>query len=250
MELNLKQKRCLIAGSTRGIGLAIANAFLLEGAHVWGTARNKPSLPLFAENEFYTFSTCNFEKTDEIKNLHSNIKNVWQNLDCLIFNVGNGTGTKNSLPTEQEFDASFNLNFKSLLNTINIFQDLILKSKTTLVFISSIAGFEYIGAPLEYSISKMGVQNLTKHLAHKFGAHGIRVNSVAPGNILFSGGSWEKKIESQGTDFLKAVLEKMPLGRFGTPEEVSAVVLFLASQKSSFIHGATIVVDGGQTIGF
>ena len=120
------------------------------------------------------------------------------------------------------------------------------KSGGSIVFISSIAGLEEIGAPLPYAAAKAALTASVKGLADDLAPLKIRINAVAPGNILFSGGRWEEMIKAD-LALEQQVLSQVPLRRFGTPKEIAATVVFLASEKSSFTTGACLVVDGGQT---
>jgi len=116
-----------------------------------------------------------------------------------------------------------------------------------LLFISSIAGLEAIGAPTDYSVAKSAIVALTKQLARKL-APRVRINCIAPGNVWFQGGSWDEKLQAD-PERVKALIENtVPMKRFGTPQEIADVAVFLCSSRASFITGA--VVDGGQTVGF
>ena len=102
-------------------------------------------------------------------------------------------------------------------------------------------------APLPYSAAKAALINLSKNLARQAGPHNVRVNCVAPGNILFPGGSWEKHLEARAEEVHRFIQTEVPLRRFGRPEEIADAIAFLCSDRSSFITGACIVADGGQT---
>ena len=108
---------------------------------------------------------------------------------------------------------------------------------------------EVIGAPIEYSVSKTAIFSLAKNLSVKLADKKVRVNVVTPGNVFFSGGEWERKYQEDPDKINNLINETVPLKRFGTPEDIANVVLFLASEKASFMTGSNIVVDGGQTIG-
>ncbi|MGZ3458650.1 MAG: SDR family NAD(P)-dependent oxidoreductase, partial [Archangium sp.] len=114
-----------------------------------------------------------------------------------------------------------------------------------IVHINSIYGREY-GTSAPYTAAKAGLTALTKEMAIDLARHRIRVNGVAPGSILFPGGSWDRRRQAQPERVEKMVREELPWGRFGTPEEVSDVVVFLCSERARWVTGATVPVDGGQ----
>ncbi len=116
----------------------------------------------------------------------------------------------------------------------------------SIVFISSICGVESLGAPTDYSVAKSAIIAFSKNLSRKVGPS-LRVNTVAPGNIYFKGGTWDKKVKTDSTKVKNMLKNEVPLQRFGTPEEIADAVAFLCSERASFITGANLVVDGGQT---
>jgi 3-oxoacyl-[acyl-carrier protein] reductase len=116
-----------------------------------------------------------------------------------------------------------------------------------LLFISSIAALEAIGAPTDYSVAKAALVALSKQLARKL-APNVRVNSLAPGNVYFPGGSWDEKIQTDPDRVKKLIEATVPMRRFGTTEEIADAAVFLCSARAQFITGACLVVDGGQTV--
>ena len=115
-----------------------------------------------------------------------------------------------------------------------------------IIVISSIYGREAGGAPA-YNAAKAAEISFAKSLAREVGVKGVLVNSVAPGSILFEGGSWWRRRQEDPEAIADFVRRELPLGRFGTPEEVAAVVAFLCSEQASLVNGACITVDGGQS---
>ena len=252
MDLELIDKNVLVIGGSRGIGLSIVWKFLEEGAKVNLLARNiseelKSSLIKSYKHQVFFYIG---DATDK-KSLISISKLILKNpkgIDIVIANVGNGKASLSPLQSTNDWEESWDINFKSALNSANIFLPII-NTSGSFTFISSIAGREYLGAPNSYSVAKSAINTLMKSLSHKFG-NKLRVNSIAPGNVIFKKSRWEDKLYESPEAVNKMLQEKVPLKRFGTPEEIANVVVFLASSKASFVSGACINVDGGQTISY
>ena len=256
MKLNLDGKRVLITGSSRGIGWAVAKAFLAEGAAVFLTSRN-PVNPdrlqtLLSEgvtaNRIH-WSGCDFTDIQQIKRLKDDIQTQWDGLDILILNVGSGKSVSDPIPAKSNFDKVFQLNFDSAVDATREFYPLIRRFHGNILFIASIAGLEACGAPVDYAVAKSALIAFSKNLARKAAADGVRVNCLAPGNIYFEGGSWEEKIKADPDRVRNLIATNVPMQRFGRPEEIAAAVLFLTSECSAFTTGACLTIDGGQTSG-
>lgn len=252
MILDLKNRNILITGSSRGIGKAIAEGFLAEGANVGLVSRTLKQLKQTAEyfysryNSSVRYWTADLINEDAVHELYDKILQEWNRIDGLVVNVGSGRSLASPITDSLQWNSVWDTNFNTALNTVRCFLPSIQKNKGSIVFISSICGLEALGAPTDYSVAKSALNSLSKNLARKVGPD-VRVNTVAPGNIYFEGGSWEKKI-MENKLLVDEILEKeVPLKRFGKPEEVADTVTFLCSDRASFITGATLVVDGGQT---
>jgi 3-oxoacyl-[acyl-carrier protein] reductase len=115
------------------------------------------------------------------------------------------------------------------------------------VLIGSITGVEATPAPLPYGAAKAALLNYTKNVAREVAKRRVRVNCVAPGNIMFEGGSWDRRMRASPRETASFIASEVPLERFGTVEEVANVVTFLVSDRASFVTGTCVVVDGGQT---
>lgn len=256
MDLGLTGKYVLVTGSSQGIGLGIARRFLEENARVILTSKSIDELEtvkssLLEENfnasDIFIFE-CDFTKSTDIENLRMEILRTIGKLDILIANVGSGKSLPDPISPEGHFNAIFDLNFNTAVNSAREFYSLLRETKGTIIFIGSIAGIEAFGAPTDYSVAKSAVIAFSKNLARKAARDGIRVNCIAPGNIFFEGGTWDEKISQNAECVRKLIESTVPMNRFGRPEEIADACLFLASHRASFITGALLCIDGGQTV--
>lgn len=255
MDLQLKDKNIVITGGTKGIGLAVAKAFLLEGAivHIISRQNDTTGFSDFKDGgvlkKLFAYQ-CDVTQEKALLDVRADILLRTRNIiDIVIANVGSGRSLNNPINEEKLWDANWNLNFTAALNTARVFTPYLTKENGAVLFVSSIAGMEYIGAPTDYSVAKSALISFSKTLSHKL-APGIRVNVVAPGNIFFPGGTWDMKMKEDAAKVNSMLNDKVPLRRLGKPEEVADLILFLSSTRASFITGACFVIDGGQTTFF
>ena len=255
MDLGLHDKVCFIVGSSRGIGFAIARAFLREGAKVVITGRNAASLEeatslLVTESGVQRVLSIQGDMTKpaDIRHVLDETVSPFGGLDAVVANVGSGTARGGWDLTLDDWQSTLNINLLGSMALASIaLPYLIARGGGSITFITSIAGCEAINAPVTYSVAKAAVQSAMKSLSRLVGPQGVRVNAVAPGNVLFPGGSWESKLTEQREVVEQYIKSEVPLERFGRPEEIADAVVFLASERASFITGACLVVDGGQT---
>jgi len=251
MRLDLDGSRVLVTGASRGIGLAIAEAFVAEGAAVAIVARGKPDLAA-AQGRMGVGKTvaiaADMIRHDEVVRAVAEAETALGPLDVVVANLGGGASVSGTAIPRAEWERVMALNFFGAASLASVAADrLAERGRGALVFVSSIAGLEALGAPAPYAAAKAALQALIKSYARLLGGKGVRVNSVAPGNILFPGGTWDRKVQQDAAGIDAMLRREVPLGRLGTPQEVAAAVAFLASRRASFITGATLVVDGGQT---
>jgi 3-oxoacyl-[acyl-carrier protein] reductase len=248
MNLNLHNKRVMVTGAGQGIGFGIARGFVGEGARVTIAERELQRLKkATSELKGHTLACLgDLTKPGAIKRTLATVEKCWGGLDILILNLGSGKSVPN--PDVAEWNRVLALNLVSAMETLRQAVPLLSKGNDpAVVFIGSIAGIEALGAPIAYGAAKAALVHAMKSSARLLAPRGIRVNMVAPGNIFFPGGTWDKKLAENKKAVEAMLAGQVPLRRFGTIEEVVSPVLFLASTRASFITGTCLVVDGGQT---
>lgn len=248
MDLQLNDKVILVTGGSKGIGRAIAKAFVNEGAKVAIVARGEETLEQ-ARAELGEVLAIQADLTSEKERgqVTERVISHYGTIDVLVNNAGGSNGSTTAETDLTDFHAAFELNYFSAVHLSKLVLP-ILKEKQSgsIINISSIFGRES-GGKVTYNSAKAAMISFTKSLADEVIASGIRVNGVAPGSILHPTGNWQKRLDQDPEKMNKFVENEIPAGRFGTPEEIANVVAFLASEKASWIVGATINVDGGQS---
>jgi len=252
MDLGLRDKVALVTGASRGIGNRIALALAEEGARLVVCARTGEALEAAAaamaargvEVESVVADVTEPSTGDQ---LVSRAVERFGGLDVLVNNVGGSVWTPFEEIADEEWMRVMDLSF---LSTVRVSRAAVpvmaARGGGSIVNISSIFGRE-TGGPVSYNAAKAALISMTANLAREAAARSIRVNSVAPGSILFPGGSWERRQKQDPEGIARFVEDNIPSGRFGTPEEVAAVAVFLASDKASWVTGACLNVDGGQS---
>ncbi len=256
MDLHLEHQVVFVAGSSRGIGRAIAESLLAEGACVVLTGRDAVSLEMTRlqlekpPNLGRILAiTGDFSNTAVIASAFDRTVQHFGAVDHLVANLGTGTGHPGWEQAESEWQRLFEQNFFAATRLAQVALPHLLANPSggSMLFISSIAAVEATTAPLPYSAAKAALVNYSKNLARQLAAQNVRVNTIAPGNVLFDGGSWQQRAERQG-DAVKAMLNiEVPQNRFGTPEEIASLAAYLCSAQAGFCTGGCYVVDGGQT---
>ena len=254
MNLELSGKRVLISGASRGIGKATAIGFLEEGADIVMASRGLDKLNKLTDelkNKYFNNKIishqCDFTNEADLEALKNLIEEKLGGIDIVVANVGDGQSVNDVIPSKEDWDRTWDSNFNTALYTARTFLPMLESSSGNLLFVSSIAGIEAFGAPVDYSSAKAAIIALAKNMARKLST--VRVNVVAPGNVYFEGGGWSQKIIKEPAKIEKLIKSSVPMNRFASPEEIADSIIFLCSNRSSFITGATLVVDGGQTVG-
>lgn len=247
MDLGISGKVALVTAATRGIGLGIANALSAEGVRVAVAARTEADVKRTAAAlgglgivaDLLTEAGCRHAVAETERSLGP--------VDILVNNLGVRAGSSWSDTGPAEFEAAFAGNAGvSVRMTQLVLPGMLLRGWGRVVVISSVWGREAGGAPA-YNAAKAAEISFVTSLAREVASKGVTVNTIAPGSILWEGGGWHRRRQADPGAMAELVRREMPLGRFGTVEEVASAVVFVCSQQASLVNGACIPVDGGQS---
>ena len=251
---NLAAKVALVSGSSRGIGRGIAYHLLSNGATVFLTGRSQNALK-------QTYDELKEQFADQVRKFQGDLSNTATiagllkainkengHIDIVVANIGSGRSQMGWDVPDNLWEESMQINF---MNAVRLSREslryMMVAQKGSIIFIASIAGVETIAAPAPYACAKAALLSYMKNTAPVAARHGVRMNAISPGNILFPGGTWDKKIRENPEPTQKYIQDNVPLQRFGTPDDVGSLVCYLASDNASFITGGNFIVDGGQT---
>jgi NAD(P)-dependent dehydrogenase (short-subunit alcohol dehydrogenase family) len=243
------RRKVLVTGASRGIGRAVAEAFVHSGADVAITGRKAESLALVAgelegPGRQILPITCHQGHQTEVKQLFEQLDKTWGRIDVVVINAATNPVFGSLVETEKSaWDKVIEVNLTGAFLTAQAAAQRMAKQKSgAVVFISSIAAYDPVPGLGAYSVTKAGIIAMTKALAKELAPSGVRVNAVAPGLIetqLSRALIENKAIHSQ-------LVSAIPLGRHGQPEDVVGAVLFLASDAAAYVTGQVLVVDGGS----
>lgn len=244
-----KAKTALITGASRGIGRAAALRLAKEGYHIAAIYRSNEDAAKDVQDAVKALGVnceiykCNVADFDEVAEVIKTCHKTFGSIDVLVNNAGITKDTLLPMMGEDAFDDVIAVNLKGCFNMTRHAARIMMRQRSgSIINLSSVVGIMGNAGQANYSASKAGVIGLTKSAARELAGRGVRVNAIAPGFI-----------ETDMTEGLKdahkeAFIEKIPLKRGGTPEDVAGTIAFLASEDATYITGQVIVVDGGMVM--
>jgi NAD(P)-dependent dehydrogenase (short-subunit alcohol dehydrogenase family) len=248
----LENKVAIVTGGAKGIGLAIGRRFAAEGARVVLADVNEDAGSRAVEEigalGAVRFVRCDVGETADVENLVGSTVQSWGGIDVLVNNAGIVHAADFLEVSEADFDRVLRVNLKgAFLVAQAVARQMVSQVKAggqpgAIVNMSSVNAVFAIANQVPYSVSKGGVNQLTKVMALALAPHGIRVNAIGPGSIMTD------MLASVATDAAarRRVLSRTPLGRIGEPDEIAAIAAFLASDEASYVTGQTLYADGGR----
>jgi 3-oxoacyl-[acyl-carrier protein] reductase len=254
VDLQLQGKIAIITGSSRGLGLASAEALVREGASVTICARGAERLEAAARlvrqaasrQDAVLAVQADLASAEGIEQVVAQTVKTFGGVDILVNNVGLGRGGGLLDTTDEVWQEAFDQTlYPAIRASRAVVPHMKARGSGVILLIASIWGREG-GGRMTYNAVKAAEISLGKSLARELAKDNIRVNSVAPGSILFPGGSWHARQQADPEGIADFIKRDLPFGRFGTADEVGNVVAFMASARASWVSGACLPVDGGQ----
>ena len=243
-------KVVLVTGAGHGIGKQIALQFAQEGAHAVIVDYNAETGQQTVDELSRDYADALFVHADvsapaDMERAREEVFAKFGRIDTLVLNAGIAAKNKACDITMEEWERTLRINLTGLFTTVKAFYNDFLTNRGSIVYISSGSALSGTGGGVSYPASKAGGEGLMRGLAKELGPHGVNVNIIAP-RLIDTGAMMRVNYPTQ--EALDAVLEKIPVRRFGTVEDVANLAVFLADKSNSYIQGQTILLDGGRTI--
>ena len=246
MNNRLKNKAALVTGGGSGIGRTLAERLAREGADVLIIGRNEEALKSSADQSGkISYVVADITKTEDIERMLSEVQQRFGKLDVLVNNAGVAPVTPFEEVDMSEFDSVFNVNVRGLVDLTRQALPLLKETHGNVINISSTMVSKPMANMSMYASSKAAVNTMTRVWAKELAKDGVRVNSVGVGPIETPIYDKTDLSEEDAQAHVETVKRLIPMGRFGTAEEVASVVVFLASDEASFVTGSDYAVDGG-----
>ena len=254
MDLGLTDKVAIVTGASRGLGKGIALGLAAEGCRLAVCARGEDALraaaaEMEAQGADVLALPLDLTGTDAAQQLVDATLTRFGQVDILVNNIGGNRRKAFAETTDDDWDAVLEVNLKAHIRCSRAaIPHMKAAGGGAILFISSIFGREAGGTGLSiYNTTKSALISMAKIMALELAPDGIRVNCLAPGSIRFPGGSWDRRVKADPEGMKAFVAQNLPVGRFGTAEEIADVATFLVSERASLVTGACLNVDGGQS---
>ncbi len=254
MDLGLGKKVAVVTGASRGLGRSIALGLAAEGCRLAVCARGEDALRTAAEEmrkegADILAMPLDVTETGSARRLIDAAAERFGQLDVLVCNVGGNRRKPFAATTDEDWDTVLEVNLKAHLRCSRVaIEHMRAVGGGAILFVASIFGREAGGPGLSiYNATKSALISASKIMALELASEGIRVNCIAPGSIRFPGGSWDRRVKEDPEGMRRFLKANLPIGRFGTAEEIADVAVFLLSERASLVTGACLNVDGGQS---
>jgi 3-oxoacyl-[acyl-carrier protein] reductase len=248
VDLGLKGRAALVTGSSRGIGAAIATGLAAEGVRVAIVARNEEGVNALAEKVRSSGAdilpiAADLTDPDAADRVVQRVVATFGVIDILVNNLGGGKRGDD----DDAWTFTLDVNLLAAMRCCRaVIPGMKERRAGVITIISSISGSMVGGQPPSYNVAKAAEIMYARTLARDLGPFGIRANTVSPGSIMFDGGGWANRQASHPEEIGDFIARDMPIGRFGRPEEIADVTVFLSSDRASLITGTDLHVDGCQ----